>query len=332
MKSEFNVIRFTEKMVNEGLRKALRERDATDSIEVFIEHLGKQSTSERIYIFEGGKNGPVSNTFEWCAEGISSEKKNLQDVPFEAVKWWYDIFETQSCVVIKDLEMIKDKEPLTYEYLKPQNIHSLITAPLYLEDEIIGFWGVDNPPSHLMDYTEEMTEIVAHFIVSLLEKRRLMKSLEKMSFRDPLTETKNRHALSADMDSFDQYREVGILYCDVLGLKKINDTLGHLEGDKLIIRAAKCLQKVFRKNEVYRIGGDEFMVMSMNIKEDVFLEKIKTLRKLMVEYESNMSLGFVWKKDTLDVAAMMAEADDLMYEEKRAYYAIHGREEDIRLQ
>ena len=256
---------------------------------------------------------------------MSAEKENLQEIPFEAIRLWYDIFETRDCVVIKNLEDTKESDPAAYEYLKPQNIQSLIAAPLLLEDKIIGFWGVDNPPAHMMDHTEDMTEIVAHFIVSLLEKRRLVQQLEKMSFRDPLTEAKNRHALHADIEVYEKARQVGVLYCDVLGLKKTNDTLGHQEGDKLIIRAAQCLRRVFRKTEVYRVGGDEFMVMCIGLEEKLFQEKVEKVRELMPEYEAVMSLGFVWKKETDDVDAAIAEADALMYEEKRAYYASNGR-------
>ena len=331
MKEKFDAIRFTEKMVNDGLRKALRERDAADSIKIFIQHLGEASGSDRVYIFEGTKEFTVSNTYEWCAPGVTAEKDNLQDVPFETVKWWYDVFESQSCVIIKNLEEIRDTEPLTYEVLKPQNINSLIAAPLHLEDEIIGFFGVDNPPENLLDNTEEMSEIVSHFIVSLLEKRNLMKQLERLSFRDPLTQVKNRHALAADMDAYDVFREIGILFCDVLGLKKVNDELGHQEGDKLLLRAVLCLQRVFRKNDIYRIGGDEFLVMCVGIRESLFLEKIEALKELMFEYDAKMSLGTVWEYETADPGVLMTRADGLMYDDKRAYYALHGRGEDSRL-
>ena len=325
MKDKFDSIRFTEKMVNDGLRLALRERDATDSIAMFIEHLGKASGSERIYIFEGTEGFTVSNTFEWCAPGVTSEKANLQDVPFEAVKWWYDTFQSKSSVVIKNLEEIKDTEPLTYEVLKPQNIHSLIAAPLIWEEKILGFWGVDNPPKHLMECQEEMTEIVAHFLVSLLEKRRLMSQLERLSYRDSLTKVKNRHALALDMDSYEIFRHVGVLFCDVIGLKKVNDTLGHGEGDKLLIRATQCLQKVFRRDDIYRVGGDEFVVMCVGIGEQLFREKAERLKGWMEEYDAMMSLGVMWETEAYDLSEIMTRADKLMYDDKRAYYAIHGR-------
>lgn len=325
MGEKFNSIRFTEKMVNEGLRKALRERDATDSISVFIKHLGQESGSERVYIFEGVGGFAVSNTFEWCAPGISAEKENLQNVSFETVKWLYDTFETQSCVVIKNLEEIKDREPLTYAVLKPQNVHSLIAAPLLWEDKILGFWGVDNPPEHLMENTEEMSEIVAHFLVSLLEKRRLMSQLERLSYRDSLTKVKNRHALAVDMGSYEVFHNVGIIFCDVLGLKEVNDHQGHGEGDKLLIRAIQCLQKVFRRDDIYRVGGDEFVVMCVGIREDLFREKAGTLKTWMQEYEAMMSIGVVWEEETYDLSELMTRADELMYDDKRAYYALHGR-------
>ena len=211
MKRQLELMMITEKVVNEGLKLALRERDASRGIELFIRHLGEKSNSERIYIFEGLKNMPVFNTFEWCAEGVTQEKENLQNIPFEAVKWWYDIFETKNCVIIEDLEEIRESAAMTYEYLKPQNIHSLITAPLWLEDEIIGFFGVDNPPAELMTHISEIAEMVAHFIVSLLEKQRLMQMLEKLSFEDSLCGVRNRHALHADITYYKYVCNAGIL-------------------------------------------------------------------------------------------------------------------------
>ncbi len=321
MKKEFELMMRTEKVINEGLRIALRERDATRAIELFMEYLGKQSGSERIYIFEGYKGNPVFNTFEWCAEGVSEEKDNLQNVPYEAVEWWYNVFETKRCVVIKDLEAIKDTEPLTFQYLEPQKIQSLIASPLVLEGEIIGFYGVDNPPPEIMEHISNIAEMIGHFIVSLLEKQRLMVQLEKLSFEDSLSGVKNRHALNAYIKFHRNLKRTGILYCDVLGLKKVNDTLGHQAGDALIVRASRCLQRQFRREEIYRVGGDEFLVLCKEIEEDVFIERVSQLRRSMKENEVGMSLGYVWKDSSTDIDAAIAEADELMYQEKRAYYS-----------
>ena len=311
----------TAKVVNEGLRLALRERDATRAIELFLEHMGEKSNSERIYIFEGENGCSVDNTFEWCAEGVAPQKDNLQNVPFEAVEWWYLAFEESKSILIYDLEDIREKEPLTYEYLKPQNVHSLIASPLELEGKIIGFYGVDNPPPEAMEDATYFAEMVGHFIVSLLEKRRMMRQMEKLSYEDFLSGVQNRHALNDYIDYCRQLNNVGIVYCDVLGLKKINDTQGHQAGDDLIIRASESLKSNFRKKDIYRVGGDEFLVLCKDISQDIFLSKVEALREDMKKNNAMMSLGAIWRETVDDADAFIAEADGIMYEEKRAYYA-----------
>ncbi len=321
MRRQIELMENAEKAINEALRLALRERSATRSLEVFLQHLGETLHGDRIYICEGHKGDCVSNTYEWCAPNVTPEKENLQNVPYEAVKWWYDAFEKNTCIIIKDVEAIKETEPLTYEYLRPQNIHSLVASALVIEDTIIGFYGVDNPPEEIMDHVVDVAEIVGHFIASLLQKQKLMALLEKLSFEDSLSGARNRHALNDYISYHSLLRNVGIVYCDVLGLKKVNDTLGHVAGDELIIRASLCLQNEFRKTDIYRVGGDEFLVLCADIAQDVFEQKVQNLRKSMHENEAVMSLGSLWREVVLDVDALIAEADNLMYQEKRAYYA-----------
>lgn len=313
-------VAINEKIINEGLRVALREKDATQALNLFLEHMGREAGSERIYIFEGEKGGSVSNTFEWCAEGVSAEIDNLQNVPFEAVEWWYHAFEETSSIIIKDIEDIKESEPLTYDYLKPQNIRSLIASPLVLEDRIIGFYGMDNPPQEIMDDVTDYAEIVGHFIVSLLEKQRLMKQLNKLSFEDYLSGLQNRHALNHFINFNRELSGVGVVYCDVVGLKRVNDNLGHQAGDDLIVRVSHCLKNCFPEKALYRLGGDEFLVLYEEA-EEVFAANVEKLRKNMQENDAVMSLGCIWKKETSDVDALIAEADELMYREKRAHYA-----------
>jgi len=311
----------TAKVVNESLRLALRERDATRAIQIFLAHMGEKSHSERIYIFEGEQGCSVDNTFEWCAEGVEPQKNNLQNVPFEAVEWWYRAFEERSSILIYNLEDIKESEPLTYEYLKPQNIHSLIASPLELEGKIIGFYGVDNPPPEAMEDVSYFAEIVGHFIVSLLEKQRMMRQMEKLSYEDFLSGVQNRHALNDYIDYCRQLKNAGVVYCDVLGLKKINDTQGHQAGDALIIRASESLKSNFRKKDIYRVGGDEFLVLCKDISRDVFLSKVEMLREDMKKNDAMMSIGAIWRETVDDADAFISEADGIMYEEKRAYYA-----------
>ncbi len=321
MKRKLELMEIIEKVINDALKNSLREKDADTAIDIFISCLGRRLGGERIYICEGEKGNTICNTYEWCAPGVTAEKENLQAVPFEAVKQWYDIFEVKSSYIIKDVETIKDSEPLTYEYLKPQNIHSLIVSPLMLEDRIIGFYGVDNAPAEMLEHISNVAEIVGHFITSLLERKRLIERLEKLSFEDSLSGVRNRHAMNYEIETVQIHQNVGVIYCDILGLKKVNDTQGHQAGDELIVRTSNCLKKMFRKNDIYRLGGDEFLVFCSGMKEEDFLLRKENLAREFKEKQIGISMGCLWKDIVTDMDAVISEADKLMYEEKRAYYA-----------
>lgn len=326
MKKELRAVISNEKLVNEALQLALGEMNATASINVFLEKLGMSIQCDRIYIFEGFRGMPVDNTFEWCAEGVASKKELLQQVPFEMVEWWYDTFEEHNHLIIENIEELKKKELFTYEFLQPQNIHSLASAPLKKGNEILGFFGIENAPEQYIQNITYLVEIVSHFIVSLLEKKKLIDKLERLSFDDHLTGVQNRHALNEYFEKNRYFENTGIIYCDVLGLKRVNDILGHYAGDELLKRASRCLQSSFRKNDIYRIGGDEFLVICKGIKEDVFHRRVQELKGKMGEFKAMMSLGAVWKHYFDNPNHVLAEADALMYKEKKEYYAANKRE------
>ncbi len=180
-----------ETVINEGLRVALLEETPDQSLEVLLNHLGKALHGERTYIFEQNESGGDDNTYEWVADGVKPEKENLQNVPPEVCASWYRNFRIGKHIVIEDLEAIRETEPLQYENLKQQSVHSLVVVPLYNGKKIIGFYGVDNPPVKSLEYAFNMLQTAAYFIVSSLKRRDLFRELKKKSFNV-------LHALSVD--------------------------------------------------------------------------------------------------------------------------------------
>lgn len=180
-----------ETVINEGLRVALLEETPDQSLEVLLEHLGKALNGERTYIFEQNESGGDDNTYEWAADGVQPEKENLQNVPPEVCASWYRNFSIGRHIVIENLEDIRETDPLQYENLKRQNIHSLVVVPLYNGEQLIGFYGVDNPPAKSLEYASNMLQTAAYFIVSSLKQRNLFRELQKRSYNV-------LHALSVD--------------------------------------------------------------------------------------------------------------------------------------
>lgn len=307
-----------ESMVNEGLRLALAEPMPERSLEVLLAYLGQHLKSERVYIFEENKDGTLDNTFEWCDNGVVPQKDVLQQVPFEVVSLWYNSFEKNKNVIIQDVEAIQEEDPLAYEYLKPQNIRTLVVSPLMDNGKIIGFYGVDNPPGELLDHISMLFWIVGHFIVSMLKRRALVNRLERLSMYDQLTGLGNRHAMKEYKNSLSQKESVGVLYCDVMGLKHVNDTMGHQEGDQLLMRACECLNRQFGEYALFRIGGDEFLGLCPGISSQELERRAALLDDDMEQNDARMALGYIWEPAySGKFDDLLAESDCRMYEDKR---------------
>lgn len=312
-------------MINEGIRRSVLAHTPDAAITVLLEYLGQALKSERVYIFEESDKGTFNNTYEWCADSVVPQKDNLQDVPFEVVSLWYQHFQKGENVIIEDAEDIKDTDPSVYEYLKPQNIKSLVVSPLVSEEGIIGFYGVDNPPSQFLMHITALFQILGHFMVSLFHRRDHVRKLEALCFQDQLTGIGNRHAMNEYVAKVKMEQSIGVLFCDVMGLKKANDTMGHLAGDNLLMRASECLKSEFSDYALFRIGGDEFLAICMGITEVEFTQRIEHLRTEMKVRKANMAIGYSWRPDgSEDVDKLITIADDMMYRDKREQYEKTG--------
>lgn len=179
--------RETEALVNEGLREALAADTPDETINTLLGYIGKALNGERTYIFEKNIYGRDDNTYEWTADGIRSEKDNLQNLPPEVCANWYKCFEKGVNIVIQDIEEIKDSDSLQYDNLKRQGIHSIIAIPIYNEGNVVAFMGIGNPPLLTLKYALSILEIMSAFIISCIKRRNMMRKLEDMSYKDALT-------------------------------------------------------------------------------------------------------------------------------------------------
>lgn len=318
-------------IVNEGIKVALQNPNPDKSIDIILEYLGKALHAERTYIFEKRSNGHDDNTYEWVANGVTPEKDNLQNVPPEACSNWYQAFKKQENVLIEDIDDIREENYMQYEILKAQNIKSIVVAPLYDNKKVIGFYGVDNPPAKYLEYSSGLLEIVGYFMESTIRRRNLLKKLKAASYSDYLTKFGNRHAMNDYIENYlPQNKSLGIIYCDITGLKKINDTEGHEAGDKLILDACACMKRVLGKYNLYRVGGDEFICLCVGINKDSLEQKQRQLKEDMASNSVVMAVGSTWfENGHVDLDRAITQAEKCMYEDKIAYYEKHGIEKRL---
>jgi len=167
-------------------------------------------------------------------------------------------------------------------------------------------------------------------IVRDVSDRKMMEQqMQYMSFHDALTSLYNRTYFEQEMKRLESSRcgEIGIMVCDVDGLKLINDSLGHTMGDKVLKDVAGILKGAFRANDlVARIGGDEFAVLLSNGSEKVFLDACGRIDKMIYQHNNNkademmpigLSVGYAVCQDVdTSLEDVFKEADNKMYRQK----------------
>ena len=102
---------------------------------------------------------------------------------------------------------------------------------------------------------------------------------------------------------------------------QINDHHGHDAGDAALKKAAGRFLSLFRKHNLYRIGGDEFVIVCPEIPQHVFAQKIAALMDTAgCEQAHSFALGWQWFPQVSDIDTHLKDTDALMYRNKQAYY------------
>lgn len=312
-------------LANETLLDCIRTLSDLDNQKFAIERLlailAHYYKGHRSYIFEIDYDHQLTNnTYEWCDDNITQEKDNLQNIPINLIDNWIYKFKKEGLFYISSLN--KDIVPNSVEYniLANQGIESLMAAPLIENGVITGFIGVDDPQDNINDFL--LLSSVTYFVINDIQKRKLLSQFEYLSFTDVLTGVHNRnHYLERlnHIQQLDSYPDIGIAYLDLDQLKQSNDHYGHEYGDLLIKELAKILKSIFDKN-VYRVGGDEFVVICQDIQEQEFNLKIQELKDRFMDNAQVMaSLGYVWQAQCDNIEILINKADQKMYINKEKH-------------
>jgi len=169
---------------------------------------------------------------------------------------------------------------------------------------------------------------VAAIIRNVTEKKKEEKRLFYMGFHDSMTGLYNRAYFEEAIHHIEQSRavKVGIMICDLDGLKMINDTLGHMIGDAVIKTVADVLQRSFRKEDlITRVGGDEFAVIIHSDSPLVFEQAGQRIESIVKRYNAwkpiayvSISTGYaIHKQGPIDMHVLLNEADTQMYKAKK---------------
>lgn len=323
-----------EKELLDCIENLVMNDDFTAAVNSGLTTILEYYDADRTYIFEfQWKENLTRNTYEICRDGISPQIENLQTVPVDVVARWVDSFEDQeqnTIIFIGDVDALKDDPThrLEYDCLHPQGIKSLIAVPIFINGKLHGFLGIDNPRSH-MDALTLLTQLT-YIIANELQKRLLTEALTKKSYQDPLTGLNNRLAYDEMLDHLrGKEFPVGVGFLDINGLKWINDTLGHDMGNKVIQKICTILNEHIEQQYIYRISGDEFVMIWPDVDYKVFMSAAKKLEAALFAEKNIASFGFVWGKEE-DTGIAVRKAEKAMQTAKNKFYAANAELKDSR--
>ena len=304
--------------LNRCVKELSSEKNVDKAINNLLEIINDYFNADRTYIFEiDFEKNVLFNTYEYVKDMVSEQIENLQGVPMEVISVWMKNFQESKPYFISNLE--QEKGMPHYEILKAQEVSCLLAVPLIKAGEVTGFLGVDNPESHYEDAT--LLSSIQFFVGCSLDRKKEQEYLKYLSYCDMLTNLYNRNRYMEVLSTYKTQRAVdtGVVYIDLNNLKKLNDQKGHEAGDKLIKDAAAIITEIFPK-QAYRVGGDEFAIISAGISEREFFDRVQYLREKMKNANISISAGYVWRHGIDDLEAVLKMADMYMYEEKEEYH------------
>ena len=271
-----------------------------------------------------------------CSIFAESTREDVKIKPMSRyVEGFYAIAETwpetlagSTCIIVKDerdMEKLRLANPIWGSMLDLSGVKTIVLFPLRHGGVLLGYlWAVNFNVDDVLKIKETL-EVTTFLIASEISSYLLLNKLEIMSTIDSLTGVKNRNVMNNRIDQIVAGRQPtpdAVIFADLNGLKRMNDDQGHISGDKVLRAAAEILQYVFPEEDVYRAGGDEFMVLIPNITEDELntrVAKIRTMAKLSENVR--FSIGTCYGDP--DVRRAMHIADERMYVDKNFFYAEH---------
>jgi len=237
-------------------------------------------------------------------------------------------------VVVPNLQLVK-LVPQLQTFVDKHGFLSLVVTPIRSKDRILGaFISMSSPPRMLIEQDVASAMELADFTAMVVENARLVAELQRSATTDPLTGVYNtrffHEVLNREAARAKRYRTtLSLLMIDVDSFKAINDTFGHLVGDKLLVQIGHVLNACVRTTDlVFRCGGDEFGVVLPGTSAEGALhvaEKILSLVKsgdilstLGYTGTTSVSIGIAEYRHGSPSENLVADADHALYDSKRS--------------
>lgn len=250
-----------------------------------LKAIGTVCHADRSYLLKFNiEKQTLTNTHEWVNAGIVSYKDRLQNVPTNALPYFFKLMQANSHFQVNDINKMLPAASAEQHEFKAQDIKSLLCVGLYANNELVGFIGCDcvNEQRQWSDLDLIRIKLVGEIINNALKnidykkklhqaQQQLIKAnikLKGLANTDGLTNIANRRCFDTTLHSelkrcARQNKPISLIMCDIDFFKHYNDFYGHQKGDDVLKIVAKALKKLCKREGdlAARYGGEEFALI-----------------------------------------------------------------------
>lgn len=226
---------------------------------------------------------------------------------------WSHMMQTGRGVALHagDEEMLR--YPVQAAITKKYGMRNMVLEPLKDNGTVIGFLGGRDIPEEQFGGFVSFAATVSFILSTMYKQREAQKKLETIGMTDLMTGSNNSNAFLLRSEQLKRQKDtaMGVVYCDIPHVNTINATLGRATGDEHIKLCYQQISKVFDPSTIYRVGGNEFVVLKCNMSEKILRQKVDRLRNLVVKAGIEMSIGMAWDEHG-NIQELIRSADQAM--------------------
>ena len=266
----------------------------------------------------------------WCSSGDCSGEENIKSLA--AFGWMHSLLKENGTFLSYDAELLKRTIPESWRQAGGPRFRSMM---------LVAVKGPDGKPEMVIGACNMKTrwkdtgllEQVAPGISGGISHYDSQLAITRMGQVDSLTGLMNRNSYHAMLENLQnrQYSTIGCVYIDVNGLHELNNRLGHVAGDGMLRTVADELKHTFFQGNIFRIGGDEFVVLCRNRTEQDVRDRAEKVRQVLREDAYELSVGVSFRNQGEDIQFVVNDAEAAMQEDKRKYYQNKGSERWMRV-
>lgn len=160
----------------------------------------------------------------------------------------------------------------------------------------------------------------------------IAKNMKEIYRQDSLTGLLNRNAYDSDVEQL-RSADIGAVVCvyaDMIGLHEVNNHLGHKQGNRMLCEFADAARAFFGDDRLYRIGGDEFVIISSAHTQAQTRKQLNYMRERLHTQGCEISVGVASSESTSDLPKIIEQAENEMRREKKEYYVQGGSKRQLR--